>query len=58
MSGWSDEVVGRIGERFEAARDPVAAGPMVAYMKDQFPFFGIPTTPREVLLLSDVQRRR
>lgn len=50
MTGWSDEVVGRIVERFDAARDPAAAVPMAAYMKDQFPFFGLPTKPREVLL--------
>ena len=55
MTGWSEEVVGRLGERFEAARDPEAAVPMAAYMKDQFPFFGIPTTPREVLLRDAIE---
>ncbi len=50
MTGWSDEVVGRIVERFDAARDPAAAVPMAAYMKEHFAFLGIPTTPRAVLL--------
>jgi len=50
MSEWSDEAVGRIAERFEAARDPEAAAPMAAYMKHHFAFLGISTKPREVLL--------
>jgi 3-methyladenine DNA glycosylase AlkD len=43
-------MVDRLVERFEAARDPVAAEPMVAYMRHQFAFLGIPTTPRAVLM--------
>ncbi len=43
-------MAGRIAERFEAARDPAAAAPMAAYMRDQFTFLGISTKPREALL--------
>ncbi len=43
-------MVGRIVEQFEAARDPAAAVPMAAYMRDQFAFLGIPTSSRETLL--------
>src|SRR5262245_57865650 len=50
MTAASQDVVGRIVERFDAARDPVAAEPMAAYMRDQFPFLGIATTPRTQLL--------
>jgi 3-methyladenine DNA glycosylase AlkD len=50
VTGVSDEIVGRITERFEAARDPAAAEPMIAYMRHQFAFLGISTKPREVLL--------
>jgi 3-methyladenine DNA glycosylase AlkD len=48
----SDELLGRITERFEAARDGERAGPMAAYMRDQFAFLGIPT-PERVRLSRD-----
>jgi 3-methyladenine DNA glycosylase AlkD len=50
VTRWSDEVVERIADRFEAARDPGAAEPMIAYMRHQFAFLGIPTKPREALM--------
>jgi 3-methyladenine DNA glycosylase AlkD len=34
---------------FAAAADPERAAPMVRYMKDRFPFFGIPTPARRAL---------
>jgi 3-methyladenine DNA glycosylase AlkD len=35
--------VARLGDAFNAAADPGRALAMAAYMRDQFPFFGIPT---------------
>ncbi|MGE5596539.1 MAG: DNA alkylation repair protein, partial [Hyphomicrobiales bacterium] len=34
---------------FEGARDPARAGAMAAYMRDQFPFLGIPSPARRAL---------
>jgi 3-methyladenine DNA glycosylase AlkD len=34
---------------FEPARDPTKSGPMASYMRDQFPFLGIPTPERRRL---------
>lgn len=39
----------RLTRTFEAHRDPVRAGPMAAYMRDQFPFLGIASTERRAL---------
>jgi 3-methyladenine DNA glycosylase AlkD len=36
----------RVVAAFEPARDPVAAEPMAHYMRDQFPFLGIPSSDR------------
>lgn len=50
-------VVPKPGERerrlvaaFTAAADPGVAAPMAAYMRDQFPFLGIPSVPRSAIL--------
>jgi 3-methyladenine DNA glycosylase AlkD len=43
------ELVPRIVEAFESARDPAAARPMERYMRDQFAFLGIPTPARRAL---------
>lgn len=48
------EVMERLSRTYEGARDPQRAVPMSAYMRDQFPFLGIPaptqkTLAREVL---------
>jgi 3-methyladenine DNA glycosylase AlkD len=39
---WPTEALQRIEAAFERARDPVRAAPMAKYMRDQFPFLGIP----------------
>jgi 3-methyladenine DNA glycosylase AlkD len=39
----------RVVAAFEPARDDDRAGPMVAYLRDQFPFLGIPTPERRRL---------
>jgi 3-methyladenine DNA glycosylase AlkD len=45
----ADEIMGRLSRAFDRARDPERAAPMAAYMRDQFPFLGIPTPTREAL---------
>lgn len=44
-----EDLLARLVETFEAARDPARAAPMGAYMRDQFPFLGIPTPQRRAL---------
>jgi 3-methyladenine DNA glycosylase AlkD len=44
------DLVGRIVTALEAARNPSRAAPMAAYLRDQFPFLGIPTPERTVLV--------
>jgi 3-methyladenine DNA glycosylase AlkD len=50
----ADEIMDRLSRVYEDARDPDRAAQMAAYMRDQFPFLGIPgpaqrTLTREVL---------
>jgi 3-methyladenine DNA glycosylase AlkD len=45
----SQTVLDRLTAIYGAARDPTAAAPMQAYMRDQFPFLGIATTGRRSL---------
>ena len=47
---WASEALARIVEQFEAARDAERAGPMAKYMREQFPFLGIPAPAQRVLL--------
>jgi 3-methyladenine DNA glycosylase AlkD len=42
MAG-AEEAFDRITTAFERARDPERAAPMAAYMRNQFPFLGIPS---------------
>jgi 3-methyladenine DNA glycosylase AlkD len=49
MPPLSQTVLDRLVAVYGAARDPDAAAPMRAYMRDQFPFLGIPTTHRRPL---------
>jgi 3-methyladenine DNA glycosylase AlkD len=44
-----DPLVERLAAAYEHARDPEAATAMAAYMRDQFPFVGIKTTPRRAI---------
>ncbi len=45
----SDELLDRLVRRYDAARDPERAGPAAAYMRDQFPFLGIPAPTQRAL---------
>jgi 3-methyladenine DNA glycosylase AlkD len=49
VTGASDRLLAALTVRFEAHRDPARATSMAAYMRDQFPFYGIPNTDRVVL---------
>jgi 3-methyladenine DNA glycosylase AlkD len=49
VTAWSDEVVGRLTTAFETVRDEARAGPMVRYMRNQFPFLGLPSPARRVV---------
>lgn len=48
-SAWADEALARLDAAFDAARDPVAAVAMQAYLRDQFPFVGIPGPARTAI---------
>jgi 3-methyladenine DNA glycosylase AlkD len=45
----TDELLDRLVRCYGAARDPVRAGPVAAYMRDQFPFLGIPAPTQRAL---------
>lgn len=49
MTALADEVVARLRGAFEPAADPERAAGAAAYMRDQFPFLGIPTPERRRL---------
>lgn len=46
MGAWATDVVTCTEAALRALADPVRAGPMRAYMRDQFPFLGITSPPR------------
>ena len=43
------EIMRRLDAAYEQARDPQRAAPMAAYMRDQFPFLGIPIPAQKVI---------
>jgi 3-methyladenine DNA glycosylase AlkD len=45
----ADEIMDRLSRAFEGARNPTRAAPMAAYMRDQFPFLGIPGPTQKAL---------
>lgn len=45
----ADELMRRLSRTYEAARDPRRAASMAAYMRDQFPFLGIPAPTQKAL---------
>jgi 3-methyladenine DNA glycosylase AlkD len=45
----TDELLDRLVERYEAAHDPERAGSVAAYMRNQFPFLGIPAPTQRAL---------
>jgi 3-methyladenine DNA glycosylase AlkD len=48
----AEEVLDRLVRRYDAARDPERAGPAEAYMRDQFPFLGLPAPTQRALARS------
>ncbi|MDX2004622.1 MAG: DNA alkylation repair protein [Meiothermus sp.] len=44
------QFVAEVGEALEAARNPLKAGPMAKYMKNHFPFLGLPRPLLETTL--------
>ena len=52
---WASETLARIDEQFEGARNAERAVAMAKYMRDQFPFLGIPA-PRQSTLLREALR--
>lgn len=49
MTDVAKQIMDRLLPSYRAAADPVKAGPMTAYMRDQFQFLGIPHGPRRLL---------
>ena len=49
MTALAEEVVARLRGAFDPAADPERAAGAAAYMRDQFPFLGIPTPERRRL---------
>ncbi|HEU5107263.1 MAG TPA: DNA alkylation repair protein [Micromonosporaceae bacterium] len=49
MTPLAGAVLDRLVTEYGAAADPERAAPMVAYMRDQFPFLGITSVPRRAL---------
>jgi 3-methyladenine DNA glycosylase AlkD len=45
----ADELLDRLVRIYSAARDPERAGPAAAYMRNQFPFLGLPAPAQEAL---------
>lgn len=45
----ADEIMDRLSRAYEGARNPERATPMAAYMRDQFPFLGIPRPTQQAL---------
>lgn len=48
-TGYADEVVAALREAYAAAGDAARAEAMARYMKDRFPFFGIPAPERRAV---------
>ena len=46
---WATGALERLTTAFDAARDPERAAPMAKYMRDQFPFLGIPAPQQRAL---------
>ena len=44
-----EDLLNRLVRQYEAARDPERAGQTAAYMRDQFPFLGIPAPTQRAL---------
>jgi len=50
VGAWADDFVSEIVAGLAAAADPARAGPMRAYMRDQFPFLGVQAPAQAVVL--------
>ncbi|HYN97877.1 MAG TPA: DNA alkylation repair protein [Pilimelia sp.] len=49
MGSTAEQIMARLTEVYPGARDATRAGPMAAYMRDRYPFLGLPATDRAVL---------
>src|SRR3712207_4296921 len=49
MSDVADELLARLTRGYEAARDPGRAAAQAAYMRDRFPFLGLPAPTQRAL---------
>ena len=49
MTTLPDTLLERLASGFESGRDPARAPAMAAYMRDRFPFFGLPASTRRGL---------
>jgi len=49
VTGLASEISARLVSAFEASRDPLQAAAMSAYMRNLFPFLGIPTLARRAI---------
>ena len=45
----ADDMMARLVRTFDAARDPERAEPMARYMRDRFPFLGLPSPQQQAL---------
>jgi 3-methyladenine DNA glycosylase AlkD len=55
MSSWAADLVAGVRGVLEPVADTERARPMVAYMKNRYPFLGIATPPRRALVASVVR---
>ncbi len=49
MGEWTDNAIETVRRHFEATADPERAEQMAAYMRNQFPFYGIGATDRKAI---------
>ena len=47
MTAWSDHLFADVAQRLEALADPERAGPMAAYLRDQYPLLGVASADRK-----------
>ena len=55
MTALADAAIERLGAAFATAADPQRAPAMAAYMRDQFPFLGLPTPAQRRLAATALQ---
>jgi 3-methyladenine DNA glycosylase AlkD len=55
MTEWGERYCAAVVDALEPLADPERAGQMAAYMKDQFPFFGVTAAPRRAAVRAAVR---